>query len=404
MNLDQEVDFNLNTRDKKPKIIYLSYIRLTDRVSRTWFLNDLVSRGFDIEYWDLVRIMRENHREYNEIKPIYLKELNSMTELDEQLKNQVKNVVYVILFPQNNTTLSVYKKLSKLKVKMVYIDWGAMPLYLKRAPISRIKYIFCKVIHIKNLAEVLESKKIHLLQRLNIIKKFDIVFASGNSLQNKPRHANKLVSIPFADYSEYKNVIENSKNKVSGFAVFLDINLPFQSDLSLERMPQIDPIKYYSQLNLFFEKIEKIFNLTVVIAAHPKTELNSSYFFGRIVNRLKTAELVRDAEFVISHQSTSISYAILNYKPIIFFYTDEMKLLYEDSVVSEIKYLANYFDLDALNYESLTKLGVKSLNQVNKKIYDKYIEDFIVSRRSKHLSPSEVFISEVTSLCNKAMV
>ena len=72
MNFDQEVDYNLKNRAKKPKIIYLSYIRLTDRVSRTWFLDDLVSRGFDVEYWDLVQIMRENHREFNEIKPIYL--------------------------------------------------------------------------------------------------------------------------------------------------------------------------------------------------------------------------------------------------------------------------------------------------------------------------------------------
>ena len=209
MNFDQEVDYNLKTRAKKPKIIYLSYIRLTDRVSRTWFLDDLVSRGFDVEYWDLVRIMRENHREFNEIKPIYLKEIKSITELVAQLKNQVTNVVYVILFPVNNNTLTLYKKLTKLKVKMVYIDWGAMPFYIKRKPKDRIKYILRKIIHLKYLVAVLKSKKIHLFQKLNIIKKFDIVFASGNLLENKPMHANKLVSIPFADYSEYKNVVEN---------------------------------------------------------------------------------------------------------------------------------------------------------------------------------------------------
>jgi hypothetical protein len=114
---------------------------------------------------------------------------------------------------------------------------------------------------------------------------------------------------------------------------------------------------------------------------------------------VKTAELVRYAEFVISHQRTSTRYAVLNYKPIIFFYTDEMKSFYNDTWVSEIKNLSRFLDLRPLKINSLANPKSNMLTRVNKKNYDKYIADFTVSKRAKQLSTIEVFISKVTKLC-----
>jgi hypothetical protein len=386
------------------KIVYLSNIRLTDRVAHNWFIDDLLHKGIDVEFWDLIPFMREHHREFNEISPKYLKELNSIIELDELIKKQTKEVVYVVLFPLNNATKNVYIKLSNQKARIVYIDWGAMPIYTTSTQFTKIKRFVGAFRSLNHFKLVLQSRYFLLLQKLKIIKKFDIFFASGRILEEKPRHAEKVVSIPFADYIEYKKAEKNSKTETSRYAVFLDINLPFQSDLALAGMPQINPEIYYSEMNSFFDMIEVDFNVKVVIAAHPKNSLNLQHFSSRTAKRMKTAELVRDAEFVISHQSTSISYAVLNYKPLMFIYTPTMELLYKSSIIVEIKNLAQYFGSDPINSNSSLDSGLISLPQVNKPIYDKYIEYYIASKNSQQSSPSYVFLSEIINLIKCAEI
>ena len=384
------------------KVIYLSNIRLTDRVARTWFIDDLLQKGIDVEFWDLIPFMREYHREFNQISPTYLKELNSIIELDELITNQVKKTVYVVLFPLNSSTKNVFIKLSKLKARIVYIDWGAMPIYTTSTQFTRIRRLVGAFRGLNHFKLVLKSRYLLSLQKLKIIKKFDIIFASGRFLVEKHRYAEKVVSIPFADYIEYKKAEKNTKTETSRYAVFLDINLPFQTDLVLAGMPQINPEIYYSEINSFFDMIEVNFNVKVVIAAHPKTSLNLQNFANRTVKRMKTAELVRDAEFVISHQSTSISYAVLNYKPIMFIYTPTMDLLYKSNAVVEIKNIAQYFGSDPINSNSSLDSGLISLTSVDKPAYDNYIEYYIASKDSQQSSPSKVFLSEIINLISCA--
>jgi hypothetical protein len=398
MPIKAKIEIKGNSSADNLKIIYLSNIRLTDRVAHTWFIDDLLEKGIDVEFWDLIPFMREYHREFNEITPTYLKELNSIIELDELITNQVKEVVYVVLFPLNNSSKNVFIKLSKLKQRIVYIDWGAMPLSVASTQPTKIKRFVGAFRSLNYFKLVLHSRYILFLQKLKIIKKFDLVFASGSFLVEVPRHAEKVVSIPFTDYIEYKKAEKNSKIETSRFAVFLDINLPFQTDLALAGMTPIDPEIYYSEINSFFDMIEVNFNVEVVIAAHPKTSLNLQYFANRIVKRMKTAELVRNAEFVISHQSTSISYAVLNYKPIMFIYTPTMDLLYKSSAVFEIKNIAQYLGSDAINTNSSLDSGLILLPQVNNTIYENYIERYIASKDSQQRSPSDIFLFEIINL------
>ena len=101
--------------------------------------------------------------------------------------------------------------------------------------------------------------------------------------------------------------------------------MPFQSDFNLEKTKNVSAREYYKGLDRFFSALEKKYGTEVVIAAHPKTNTSVKSFGSRKIYRLCTAELVKDAEFVISHHSTSLSYAVLNYKPCIFIYTNEME-------------------------------------------------------------------------------
>ncbi len=73
---------------------------------------------------------------------------------------------------------------------------------------------------------------------------------------------------------------------------------------------------------------------------------------GRQSFRLVTAELVRDAEFVLSHTSTAMSYAVLNAKPLMFIYTAEMAAAYKRKCIREMLTYGDYLDAPIYNIDA----------------------------------------------------
>ena len=74
---------------------------------------------------------------------------------------------------------------------------------------------------------------------------------------------------------------------------------------------------------------------------------------GRVF-RLVTADLVKDAEFVLSHTSTAMSYAVLNAKPLIFIYTDAMAAVYQRLFIREMRTYADYLDAPLYNVDEVS--------------------------------------------------
>ena len=388
-----------HTIKAEKKIVYLSYIRLTDRVSKTWFIDDLISRKINVEYWDLISFMRENHEELYEIKPAYLSYIDSFKDLSYRIKRESqKQTIFIILFPYNFETFKVHRMLSKHKVKKVYIDWGAMPVHNHVPNSTTAKKIWRNRKSFKAFSSKLIRTLLKLYQSSPLFIKFKIVFTSGRILENRRQDAERIVPLAFGDYSEFLNHNKGERQKGKKSAVFLDINLPYQSDLKLVSLPSINPEKYYSELDAFFTKIEHELDIEVIIAAHPKSSTNSDNFLNRKVFRMKTAELVRDAEFIISHQSTSISYAVLNYKPILFVYTNDMRLAYETTVVAEIENLAKYLGAQPINISEDLNLEIASTGLVFKHRYDEYVRNYLATEESQKQDPKEVFCDELIKL------
>lgn len=381
------------------KVIYLSYIRLTDRVAKTWFIDDLISKNIVVEFWDLISFMREPHSEHYELKSDYLTKIHSLKDLKIRISQESRmRTVFVILFPFNSKTLRVHRMLSEMKVKKVYIDWGAMPIYDQSRNSNFMKKIWNNRKNIKALKNKISRTILRIYQNSPYFEKFDIVFTSGDILEANRLDAQKVIPLAFGDYMDFKQHSGSKNRRARKSAVFLDINLPHQSDLLLASLQQINPTKYYSELDTFFLKLEKKFDLDIVIAAHPKTSNNSKDFHNRSIYRMKTAELVRDAEFVISHQSTSISYAVLNNKPILFIYTDEMVNLYNNSVVAEIDSLAKYFGVNPINISKNFEIQENLIGKVLKNRYDEYIQNYVASKESQSSNSKDVFYGEIMDL------
>ena len=183
-----------------------------------------------------------------------------------------------------------------------------------------------------------------------------------------------FVKIDFNSY-DYSNALimkrNKKKNYVKNYIIYLDSGSPyFTGDTHVKgnRIPKYDIKKNYSDLNFFFDKIEKYFNAKVIVIPHPKYRSSNTnkiksfnpYFNNRIVSNHhdSLAKLSSDCLFFIHHGSTAMSYAIIYYKPVLHIYSSEWP--YESgelqSIYNQSKNTGTKpFDISKLNKKKILK-------------------------------------------------
>jgi hypothetical protein len=282
---------------------------------------------------------------------------------------------------------------------MIFLNWGAMPVPSNRTtnPIEIIFKYFKEPVEFLKLA--LDWSGGRILRRLNIVKKYELVFIAGSVLASIDQYAKKVISFNLCDYDNYTNNKYTNKRLVTEkYAVFLDTNLPYQSDLALVGLPVVSALPYFKSLNRFFDVLEKSYGLKVVIAAHPTSNYSSELFNGREIYRMQSPELVKNAEFCIAHNSTAISYAVLNEKPMIFIFTEEMRDIYKKTVMLQIASLANYFEVETYNVDTVSCSEDIVIKAPNLEIYQKYKYSYLTSLSSENMLSSEIFFNEIRFL------
>jgi hypothetical protein len=376
------------------KVIYVSHIRLTDKVSRDFYVADLVERGLQVEYWDVVSLVREEHAERGAFVPPYLHVLRSFGELESKLRlPQNKVALYVILVGYGGQFTKLYRLLSKHGCRMLTFAWGAMP----HSPLGLRDKIAIGLSQPRVAAAKLFYRlKATLWRRLNLVHPFHIVFSAGNATVSGGQYARTVVPVNLYDYDHYRRAKSAGGRLVEGrYAVFLDINLPHQSDLAVCGYARIDSSNYYAALNRFFRVFEQRYGMEVVIAAHPKADYVAATFEGRKTLRMVTAELVKDAEIVLSHTSTSLSYAVLNHKPLLFLYTNEMAAVYADSIIRETQCYADYLDSSICNVDEVADTSQLSIREVNRESYDRFKYNYLTSPASENSETRDIFLRSV---------
>jgi hypothetical protein len=380
------------------KVIYVAWIKLTDKYARDWYIDHLIQNGIEVEYWDVSALTREQHNEAAELDVNYLRVLKSYGEFEHLVQREEnKGVIYVMLMDPCWKTRRPYRLLSKYNCKMVYIAWGAMPVLA----VPKLQKALSKLIlHPFEFFGLLFTMMGWLVyKKLKLINQFYIVFAAGSVITKSDQFAKKVVPFNLCDYDNYMRVKESNKLLVNGkYAVFLDINLPHQSDLALSGLVAVNANNYYQSLNRFFSRLEQQYGIKIVIAAHPKTSADATVFGQREIYRLCTAELVKDADFVITHTSTALSYVALNFKPCIFIYTGEMDALYRTSVIKQMRAQAIYLDSPMYNIDQIadgSQVALKAPNNIN---YDDYRYSFLTSKESENSSGKDIFLSEINAV------
>mgnify|MGYP001371393956 CR=1 FL=1 len=115
-------------------------------------------------------------------------------------------------------------------------------------------------------------------------------------------------------------------------------------------------------------------------------------FEGTLVKE-KTIELVRNADIVLAHTSTSISYAILYEKPIIFLTSNEIRLSYDDFRIDSLsrELGSKLYNIDKKKYE-IDFNNLDDVNKINKVKYQNFTNSYIKHPKSENISNWDIFI------------
>ena len=384
------------------KVIYLSFSRLTDRITRDWHIDYLIANGAPVEFWDVVSLVRGDYIDGGMIHPPYLRILRTYSEVERLLSlPENRDASYVMLIAYGGRFTRIFRLLSRYNCRMLFVAQAHLPVVDK----PRSWKIFNHVCHPVRLAKIVfDHAKVYAYRRLKLIKPFSIIFAAGEELVASERYAAKIVPINLCDYDHYVRVRSEGDRLVKDrYAVFLDTNHAYHPDLGMLNLPAVNADNYFESLNRFFALLEMEYGVKVVIAAHPTANYAIETFRGREIYRLRTAELVRDAEFVVTHHSTSISYAVLNAKPVTFIYTTQMLAVSNETVMRSMRAQASYLDSPMYNVDEITHgKQVVIKKDVNMERYEDYKYKFVTTHESEHTLTQEIFWREISAFIPSA--
>ena len=212
------------------------------------------------------------------------------------------------------------------------------------------------------------------------------------------RPAKRYHYIHHIKYDSYLESIKNHSIVNYKYAVFVDSNLPFLSDIIDSRGEKsVEPNKYFNLLNNFFDYLEKKYNLKIIIAPHPKADYDNSIFKQREIIKYKTDNLIKNSEIVITHDSTSIINAVLSKKNLVFVYYNEMlETGTKDWALRTIEY-SKILKAPLVDLEKEFNLNLN----INNKIFDKFVSNFIINKKKKKFSNEDIIIDLLKSLKNK---
>lgn len=287
----------------------------------------------------------------------------------------------------------------KLKgCKIGRFNIGFMPI-LKREKINiqvikknlKIRLIINKA---KNIISILFSRFIY----------YDIIFYAGEKYLNVYFNPDTKY-VPISLYSYENSLSEKSINPVSisgNYGVFIDQYLTGHPDFHINKIKYINKQSYFNSINEFLNFLEVKTNKKMIIAAHPKSSYSNQEFLHREVYKYKTEELIKSSCFVVALSSTAINFAIIYKKPIIFYYTDEIKQKYTYHY-RIAKFFATQLENKIFNVDEKRYLDF-NFNDLKFKEdeYEKYITDYIVSdKKDKNKKNVEIIVNGIDALLNK---
>lgn len=350
-------------------LIIIEHEPLTPRLNQIWNIDLIKARGIHVEYWDISQLIYPGIYIPDNIQKDYIIYIHSLDDLYINLKRlDVEKCIMAVEFFQIWENRSIWAMLNHFNCKCIKVDLYAntnIKDAYKRDLITKLKQFsvlkFCK-------------KVLWLFYYKFFLTNIRIQLLSSSSLANPNIYINHPDYEKFI-YDEEVPAVQNQK-----YAVFIDTFYPLHPDLSFyfnAATHNIDVDEYRRLMCNFFDYLEIKYNLNIVIAAHPKSIYNGSEFGNRLIFKNRTANLIKYSNFVITHESNSISYIALSNKPFVMVYPKSYKTIY--FLYNYITALAKVcgrqaYDIDSCNWNDI------EITPLDIEIRNNYIYTYLTSQ------------------------
>ncbi len=341
----------------------------------------------NVEIWDLSLLSNNSFNKAISAPPYRgddLKEINSYRKLFSEIsyvkKNFNKKNVCIMNFVQPTTLASLLFLIliKKIGFKSIKYDNSGVPnisiknfnktfTYLYRNIKWRAYLIIAKFFKIYPTHCIYSGE--YYKSKYNSYKnKKNIMYLSGNTWDYSKILSCKSIKLGHFSDSNKKAVLLDGAGPMFG-----------SDDLIIGKKTYLTSEIWYPSLVSFLQKVEKETDTTIEIAAHPKTsfEANPSCFGGRNVSYGKTLEMVRDSDFVITRQSTAISYAIIFNKPVIFIYSDQLKK--DKLAMAGVNKISEILGTMPINIDSYIE-NISEYLKIKKSRYELYKKNYLTSQ------------------------
>lgn len=371
----------------RKNIIFLSHIPLSDHLCRKFWINDLINRGYSVSFYDISRFFPYTHKNnYLPDNKINLYSVASLEYFEYLISRSCTTSIYINLFYPSkfDITYGIYRILARYNCIISTIIWGRLPNINSSRLLSwsYFLYILNPSIFFSRLNFVLFKFSYPYLLKFNILKPFNFVFAAGSYCSAIISNTKFVIPVNLCDNDEV--VLKSSSivsNRSKPYVVFIDSNITNHPDM-LTTEYVMNPDTYYSKMNKVFETIE-LFGFEVIVLEHPTSNHLSSKFNNRKSVRSDTCSFVYNSNFVISHQSTAISYAILCFKPIVLISTIEMSLCLDNPIPLMHSY-SKLLGIPLYSAENFNDNFILPSSQVDEKLYSNFMYRYLVSKGSEY--------------------
>ena len=352
---------------------------------------EILKKNFSVKVFDCTAWLNRNFWQ-NYVQNVYKSKEHIVISCKEDfLKSisKINNAIVIDCLPNNRKAHWIRKFFKEKKNLLVVVHSELIPLP-KVNLILILKKIFSLILKPRKLI----SKIYNFLQQrhYSISRPVpDVSFLGGLAASNVNKSKIKI-NAHSMNYDVYLK-IKNKETKNNSYAVFLDEDMVYHPDLPYLNIDRpVTEQEYYPPLLKFFRKFEKETGLKIKFAAHPKSlkknrpklPLDIDYSIGN------TEELVKNSSLVLLHSSTSISYAILFKKPIIFLTSNELMKSWIGPRIDNFSKVLNGI-LVNMSVDTNERLNLQSLLKIDEHKYKNYLDQYIKVPNSPSLPLWEIF-------------
>jgi hypothetical protein len=369
-------------------IIYIvtsSYFN--DRDKERFGVNFFIEKGLKVVILDVQDYTNPElkflaNSEYKEEEKLYVIKCSNFRHVKNTIDLHGTGVA-ILFLSENIESTKIRRYLKKSKVKIGVLHGGMLPTLKDNTNVSNKIVAKFKSLNLNSFLTLICNR---LYSKVFSPKRYDFLITSNydksieNYNINRPKSIIETHCLDYDLYIKHKNDESLIENK---YAVFLDQNLLKHTDfIRSNKKLDISSKKYYAELNNLFSIIENKFNYEVIIAAHPRanTDDYKILFDNRKIICGQSHLLVKYCEFSITHYSTSINFAVIYEKPILYITSNDLI----DTVIN--KFITHFSSTLHQNLINISNIALPLEININKEYYSKYKYDYIKKNDLESLS------------------